>query len=67
MSRKQYLLSKQLAVAATLALGASGVALADDSSMSVGASRMPTSPEPACRKQCTFGIPPDQSAWAIDR
>jgi hypothetical protein len=34
MSRKQYSLSKQLAVAAALALGASGVALADDSSMS---------------------------------
>jgi hypothetical protein len=34
MSRKQYSLSKQLAVAAALALGASGVALADDNSMS---------------------------------
>jgi hypothetical protein len=34
MSRKQYSLSKQLVVATTLALGASGVALADDSSMS---------------------------------
>ena len=35
MSRKQYSLSKQLMVAAALALGASGVALADDSSMSL--------------------------------
>ena len=34
MSRKQYSLSKQLVVAAALALGTSGVALADDSSMS---------------------------------
>ena len=34
MSRKQYSLSKQLVVATALALGASGVALADDSSMS---------------------------------
>ena len=34
MSRKQHSLSKQLVVAAALALGASGVALADDSSMS---------------------------------
>jgi hypothetical protein len=34
MSRQQYSLSKQLVVATTLALGASGVALADDSSMS---------------------------------
>ena len=34
MSRKQYSLSKQLVVATTLALGTSGVALADDSSMS---------------------------------
>src|SRR6266851_3327200 len=34
MSRKQYSLSKQLAVAMALALGTSGVALADDSSMS---------------------------------
>jgi hypothetical protein len=34
MSRKQYSLSKQLVVAAALALGASGVALADNSSMS---------------------------------
>jgi len=33
MSRKQYSLSKQLAVAAALALGTSGVALADDNSM----------------------------------
>jgi hypothetical protein len=33
MSRKPYSLSKQLVVAATLALGTSGVALADDSSM----------------------------------
>jgi hypothetical protein len=33
MSRKPHLLSKQLVVAAALALGASGVALADDSSM----------------------------------
>ena len=33
MSRKPYSLSKQLLVAATLALGTSGVALADDSSM----------------------------------
>jgi len=33
MSRKQYSLSKQLVVAAALALGASGVALADDNSM----------------------------------
>ena len=33
MSRKQYSLSKQLVVAAALALGASGVAVADDSSM----------------------------------
>jgi hypothetical protein len=35
MSRKQYSLSKQLMVAAALALGASGVALADDSSMNL--------------------------------
>ena len=34
MSRKQYSKSKQLIAAAALALGASGVALADDSSMS---------------------------------
>ena len=34
MSRKQYSLSKQLVVTAALALGASGGALADDSSMS---------------------------------
>ncbi len=34
MSRKQYSLSKQLVVATALALGTSGVALADDSSMS---------------------------------
>src|SRR6266498_2558601 len=34
MSRKPYTLSKQLVVAAALALGASSVALADDSSMS---------------------------------
>jgi hypothetical protein len=34
MSRKPYTLSKQLVVATALALGASGVALADDSSMS---------------------------------
>ena len=34
MSRKQYSLSKQLVVAAALALGTSGGALADDSSMS---------------------------------
>ena len=34
MSRKQYSQSKQLVVAAALALGASGVALADDNSMS---------------------------------
>ncbi len=34
MSRKPYSLSKQLAVAMALALGTSGVALADDSSMS---------------------------------
>ena len=34
MSRNQYSLSKQLAVAAALALGTSGVALADDNSMS---------------------------------
>jgi hypothetical protein len=34
MSRKPYSLSKQLVVAAALALGTSGVALADDSSMS---------------------------------
>ena len=34
MSRKPYSLSKQLVVATALALGASGVALADDSSMS---------------------------------
>ena len=34
MSRKQYSLSKQLVVAAALALGASSIALADDSSMS---------------------------------
>ena len=34
MSRKQYSLSKQLVVAAALALGASGVAVADDNSMS---------------------------------
>ena len=34
MSRKPYSLSKQLVVAATLAIGASSVALADDSSMS---------------------------------
>ena len=34
MSRKQYSLTKQLVVATALALGASGVALADDSSMS---------------------------------
>jgi hypothetical protein len=34
MSRKQYSQSKQLTVAMALALGASGVALADDSSMS---------------------------------
>jgi hypothetical protein len=34
MSRKQYLQSKQLVVVAALALGASGVALADDNSMS---------------------------------
>jgi hypothetical protein len=34
MSRKPYSMSKQLVVAAALALGASGVALADDSSMS---------------------------------
>lgn len=33
MSRKQYSLSKQLVVAAALALGTSGVALADGSSM----------------------------------
>jgi hypothetical protein len=33
MSRKPYLLSKQLVVATALALGASSVALADDSSM----------------------------------
>ena len=33
MSRKPYSLSKQLVVATALALGASGVALADDSSM----------------------------------
>ena len=33
MSRKPYSLSKQLVVAAALALGTSGVALADDSSM----------------------------------
>jgi hypothetical protein len=33
MSRKPYSLSKQLVVAAALALGASGVALADDNSM----------------------------------
>ena len=33
MSRKQFSLSKQLVVAAALALGASGVALADDNSM----------------------------------
>jgi hypothetical protein len=33
MSRKPHSLSKQLVVAATLALGTSGVALADDSSM----------------------------------
>jgi hypothetical protein len=33
MSRKQYSLSKQLAVAAALALGTSGVALADDNGM----------------------------------
>jgi hypothetical protein len=35
MSRKQYSLSKQFVVAAALALGTSGVALADDSSMSI--------------------------------
>ena len=35
MSRKQYSLSKQLMVASALALGASGVALADASSMSL--------------------------------
>jgi hypothetical protein len=34
MSRKPYSLSKQLVVATALALGMSGVALADDSSMS---------------------------------
>jgi hypothetical protein len=34
MSRKLYSLSKQLVLATTLALGASGAALADDSSMS---------------------------------
>ena len=34
MSRKPHSMSKQLVVAAALALGASGVALADDSSMS---------------------------------
>ena len=34
MSRKPYSLSKQLVVATALALGTSGVALADDSSMS---------------------------------
>jgi hypothetical protein len=34
MSRKQYSQSKQLVVVAALALGASGVALADDNSMS---------------------------------
>ena len=34
MSRKQYSLSKQFVVAAALALGASSIALADDSSMS---------------------------------
>jgi hypothetical protein len=34
MSRKPYSMSKQLVVATALALGASGVALADDSSMS---------------------------------
>ena len=34
MSRKQYSLSKQLVAAAALALGASGVAVADDNSMS---------------------------------
>ena len=34
MSRKPYSLSRQVAMAAALALGASSVALADDSSMS---------------------------------
>src|SRR5215475_7597239 len=34
MSRKQHFLTQQLVMATTLALGASGVALADDSSMS---------------------------------
>ena len=34
MSRKPYSLSKQLVIATALALGTSGVALADDSSMS---------------------------------
>lgn len=35
MSRKQHSLSKQLVVVAALALGTSGVALADDSSMNM--------------------------------